>query len=76
MTERVLAGDCPLTPNSELDGGQAGGLANTSRGDVVEGWRAWLVELSKDLGETEEGFEALKIEGAWPSGIGPIILPT
>lgn len=55
MTERVLAGDCPLTLNSELDGGQAGDLANTSRGDVVEGWRARLVELSKDLGETEEG---------------------
>lgn len=37
MTERVLAGDCPLTPNSELDGGQAGGLANTSRGVLWRG---------------------------------------
>lgn len=34
-TERVLAGDCLLTPNSKLVGGQAGGLANTSRGNVA-----------------------------------------
>lgn len=28
------------------------------------------------MGETEEGLEALKIEGAWPSGIGPTYYPT
>lgn len=27
------------------------------------------------MGETEEGLEALKIEGAWPSGTGPTCYP-
>lgn len=49
MTERVLAGDHPLTPNSDLVGGQAGGLANTSHGDVV----ARLRETESTVGGAE-----------------------
>lgn len=46
MTERVLAGDHPLTPNSDLVGDQAGGLANTSHGGCRskvkrDGERGW-----------------------------------